>query len=103
MAGQQRLKRNIEWEGNPQNMARTDRLLDWIESNPIERLRLFSDSTQAAIMEDRMQEVIKTTKSVIHGKIAKYVFENDHDMEIRADYARDSQRYLKSVESRLSS
>jgi hypothetical protein len=39
-------KIKIFWDGN--NSQRMNRLLDWLESNPTDRIKLFSDSLQEA-------------------------------------------------------
>ena len=63
--------------------ARTERLLDWLEENPVDRQKLFSDSTKDAKDEGRRKRVAKGTKSEFHKLIAIYVFSVDVDKEVR--------------------
>ena len=67
--------------------ARTERLLDWLEENPADRQKLFSDSTKDAKDEGRRKRVAKGTKSEFHKLIATYVFSVDDDETVRADFA----------------
>jgi hypothetical protein len=39
-------KIKIFWDGN--NSQQMNRLLDWLENNPMDRIKLFSDSLQEA-------------------------------------------------------
>ena len=65
--------------------ARTERLLDWLEENPVDRHKLFSDSTKDAKDEGRRKRVAKGTKSEFHKLIAIFVFSVDADKDIRDD------------------
>ena len=81
--------------------TRTERLLDWLEENPADRQKLFSDSTKDAKDEGRRKRVAKGTKSEFHKLIATYVFSIDDDETIRADFAVNATNYTKSVDNYL--
>jgi hypothetical protein len=81
--------------------ARTERLLDWLEENPVDRQKLFSDSTKDAKDEGRRKRVAKGTKSEFHKSIAISVFSVDVDKEVRDDFAVNSGNYTKSVDNYL--
>ena len=81
--------------------ARTERLLDWLEENPVDRQKLFSDSTKDAKDEGRRKRVAKGTKGEFHKLIAIYVFSVDADKEVRDDFAANSGNYSKSVDNYL--
>jgi hypothetical protein len=95
--GKQRTKiRRTSW-----TTARTERLLDWLEENPADRQKLFSDSTKDAKDEGRRKRVAKGTKSEFHKLIATYVFSVDDDEAIRADFTVNPTNYTKSVDNYL--
>jgi hypothetical protein len=81
--------------------ARTERLLDWLEENPVDRQKLFSDSTKDAKDEGRRKRVAKGTKSEFHKLIAIFVFSVDADDDVRDDFAVNSGNYTKSVDNYL--
>lgn len=81
--------------------ARTERLLDWLEENPVDRQKLFSDSTKDAKDEGRRKRVAKGTKSEFHKLIAIFVFSVDADKGVRDDFAVNSGNYTKSVDNYL--
>jgi hypothetical protein len=81
--------------------ARTERLLDWLEENPVDRQKLFSDSTKDAKDEGRRKRVAKGTKSEFHKSIAIYVFSVDADKGVRDDFAANGGNYTKSVDNYL--
>ena len=81
--------------------ARTERLLDWLEENPMDRQKLFSDSTKDAKDEGRRKRVAKGTKGEFHKLIANYVFSADADKGVRDDFAENSGKYTKSVDNYL--
>jgi hypothetical protein len=81
--------------------ARTERLLDWLEENPVDRQKLFSDSTKDAKDEGRRKRVAKGTKGEFHKLIAVYVFSVDADKGVRDDFAANSGNYSKSVDNYL--
>ena len=83
------------------NDPRIKRAIDWLESYPDERRKLFSDSTQDAAGDNRKKQVAKGAKIGIHGKMADYIFSVDSDSTVRNDFARDPQRYARSVENVL--
>jgi hypothetical protein len=87
------------------DIPRTHRLIDWLEQNPIERHKLFSDSTQDARAEGRSRHVGKTSKSSYYSKIAKAVFSVDADPVIRSTFDStdgDDGRFCRAVENRVS-
>jgi hypothetical protein len=81
--------------------SRTERLLDWLEENPVDRQKLFSDSTKDAKDEGRRKRVAKGTKSEFHKLIATFVFSVDADKEVREDFAANPVNYMKSVDNYL--
>ena len=81
--------------------ARTERLLDWLEENPADRQKLFSDSTKDAKEEGRRKRVAKGTKSEFHKSIAQFVFSVDADKGVRDDFAVNGGNYTKSVDNYL--
>jgi hypothetical protein len=81
--------------------VRTERLLDWLEENPVDRQKLFSDSTKDAKDEGRRKRVAKGTKGEFHKLIAIYVFSVDADKGVRDDFAANSGNYTKSVDNYL--
>jgi hypothetical protein len=88
--------RRTSWTTN-----RTERLLDWLEENPADRQKLFSDSTKDAKDEGRRKRVAKGTKSEFHKMIATYVFSVDENEAVRADFAVNTINYTKSVDNYL--
>lgn len=93
-AGKRPKARRIVW-----NAERTERLLDWLEENPGERQKLFSDSSKDAKDEGRRKRVAKSTKSEFHKMIAGAVFSVDLDAGVRADYRDNPTNYTKSVDN----
>ena len=81
--------------------ARTECLLDWLEENPVDRQKLFSDSTKDAKDEGRRKRVAKGTKSKFHKLIATFVFSVDADKDVREDFAANPGNYTKSVDNYL--
>jgi DNA gyrase/topoisomerase IV subunit B len=88
--------RRIHW-----NVARTELLLEWLEENPEDRQKLFSDSSKDAKDEGRRKRVAKSTKSEYHKMIAVFVFSVDADHNIRADILANPLTYIKSVDNYL--
>lgn len=88
--------RRIHW-----NAARTERLLDWLEENPADRQKLFSDSSKDAKDEGRRKRVAKGTKAEFHKLIATFVFSADNDPNVRAHFATNTVSYTKSVDNYL--
>ena len=80
-------------------VARTERLLDWLNENPEDCQKLFSDSSKDAKNEGRRKHVAKGTKSEFHKMIATFVFSVDPDPDIRADFAINTINYTKSVDN----
>lgn len=90
----------VYWE---KDMTRTDRLLEWLENNPSDRQKLFSDSAQDAKEENRARRVARGAKSEFHIKIAVYVFSVDADARVRSEVKGNGHKYAKAVENRLGS
>lgn len=88
-------KFKISYEKND----RTDRIIDWLIDNVDDRIRLFSDNVQDASAEGRRIRTSKASKIVYYRKIAKAIFANDK--EEKDNYARDPERYAKSIENHI--
>ncbi|EGO19322.1 hypothetical protein SERLADRAFT_479764, partial [Serpula lacrymans var. lacrymans S7.9] len=88
----------IKWTAD-----RTDRLLDWLEQNVEKRRLLFSDSQEDATKESRKKGQAKSSKVVLHGELAQYVFGVESDPTICATLKSDPVRYTKAVDNHLSS
>lgn len=86
----------VQWDD-----LRTDRLVDWLEDNPEDRQKLFSDSSHDAKKENRPRRVAKGSKSVFHVKMAEYVFSVDEDPKVRLEVKEDVKKYSKAVENRI--
>ncbi|EGN91513.1 hypothetical protein SERLA73DRAFT_80381 [Serpula lacrymans var. lacrymans S7.3] len=67
----------------------TDRLLDWLEQNVKKRHLLFSDSQEDATKESRKKGQAKSSKVVLHGELAQYVFGVESDPAICATLKSD--------------
>lgn len=92
-AGPSRTK--ISYEKN----GRTDLIIDWLTNNVDDRTRLFSDNMHDPSAEGRSIGTAKTSKMVYYRKIAAAVFKNDK--EEKANYAKDPEKYAKSVENHI--
>ena len=88
----------VYWNKDP---SRTDRLLDWLNENPSDHQKLFSDSAQDAKDEGHTQRKAKGAKSSFHLKMAESIFSVDKDPKIRKDFAANPTKYAKSVENRI--
>ena len=86
--------RRILW-----TVARTEQLLDWLDKNPEDRQKLFSDSSKDAKNEGQRKHVAKGTKSEFHKMIATFVFSVGPDPDIRVDFAINTINYTKSVDN----
>jgi hypothetical protein len=82
-------------------VARTERLLDWLEENPKDQQKLFSDSPKDAKDEGRRKCTAKSPKSEIHKLIAAFIFSFDPDANIHADFNANRTNYTKSVDNYL--
>jgi hypothetical protein len=89
----------IYWD---KDSTRTDRLLDWLDENPVDRQKLFSDSSHDARVEGRKRRVAKGAKSAFYAKIAEAVFSVDAKADVRNDFNANPEKYNKSVENRIS-
>ncbi|KAH9074350.1 hypothetical protein EDB83DRAFT_2516142 [Lactarius deliciosus] len=86
----------VQWDN-----LRTERLVDWLEDNPEDRQKLFSDSSHDAKNENRPHHVAKGSKSVFYIKMAKYIFSVDGDVGVHAEVKEDVKKYSKAVENRI--
>jgi hypothetical protein len=93
-------KAKIYWEGAT-NSRRTDRLIGWLEENPTDRIKLFSDSSQDARAANRRKIVGKESKMYIYIKIANAVFSADDNPQIRDGYMHHMDKFARAVENRL--
>jgi sugar-specific transcriptional regulator TrmB len=80
---------------------RQDRLLDALEKDVGRRVKLFSDSNEAAKADGRKKKTGKTAKTNIYNQIAKEVFEKDDDEAVRQDVVANPARYGKAVDNFL--
>jgi hypothetical protein len=76
-----------------------ERLLDWLEENPEDCQKLFSDSSKDSKDEGRHKHVAKSIKSEFHKMIATSVFSVDDDTNIHADFHSNPVNYIKSVDN----
>jgi hypothetical protein len=63
----------------------TDRLVDWLEDNPEDRQKLFSDLSHDAKKENRPHRVAKGSKSIFYVKMAEYIFSVDEDAKVHLE------------------
>ena len=82
--------------------AWTERLIEWLENNPEDWQRLFSNSSHNAKQENWAQHVANGTKLVFHKKIAHYIFSVNPDVDVRRDQDMDPLKYTKAVENQIS-
>ncbi|KAH8980434.1 hypothetical protein EDB86DRAFT_2747457, partial [Lactarius hatsudake] len=80
----------------------TDRLIDWLESNPKDRQKLFSDLSHDAKKENQPRCAAKGSKSVFHIKMAEYIFSVDVDARVCVEVKEDIKKYSKAVKNRIS-
>jgi hypothetical protein len=92
--GKRAKPRRIVW-----NVDWIELLLDWLEENPKERQKLFSDSSKDAKDEGRCKHVAKGSKSEFHRMIAAVVFSVDSDADICVDFQVNPTNYTKSVDN----
>ena len=87
----------VEWD-NP----RTNRLLDWLDQNPDDHDRLFSNSTAAAKEENRRKVTAKGTKNYYYLALAKAVFDcEEEDVEMCAWYRKEPAKFSASLTNYL--
>ncbi|KAH9024121.1 hypothetical protein EDB84DRAFT_1238971, partial [Lactarius hengduanensis] len=86
----------VQWDD-----PRTEQLVDWLEDNPEDRQKLFSDSSHDTKQENRPRRVAKGSKSTFHTKMADYIFSVDVDARVRVDVKEDVKKYSKAVENRI--
>ena len=83
----------VKWDED-----RTNRLLDWLDQNPDDRHRLFSDSTAAAKQEGRRKVTAKGNKARYHEALAKAVFGSpDEESSLRSWYLKEPGKFTSSV------
>ncbi|KAH9051464.1 hypothetical protein EDB87DRAFT_1571647, partial [Lactarius vividus] len=80
----------------------TDQLVDWLEDNPKDHQKLFSDSSHDAKKENWPHCVAKGSKSIFHNKMAKYIFSVDVDARVCVEVKEDIKKYSKAVENWIS-
>jgi hypothetical protein len=88
----------IYWD---KDTTQTDRLLDWLDENPADCQKLFSDSSQDARVESRKRQVAKRSKTHFHAKMAAAVFSVDARREVCDDFMVNPDKYVKSVENQI--
>jgi hypothetical protein len=71
-----------------------NRLLDWLESNPTDQIKLFSDSLQEAKVGNRKKITWKESKLYIYHKIAHAVFSVDENQVIQENYTTYLDKFL---------
>jgi hypothetical protein len=81
--------------------ARTECLLDWLDENPIDWQKLFSDSSKDAKEEGWWKCVAKGTKSEFHKMIATFIFSADADAKVHLDLSTAPGNYMKFVDNYL--
>ncbi|KAH9162824.1 hypothetical protein EDB89DRAFT_1808944, partial [Lactarius sanguifluus] len=81
--------------------SRTDWLIEWLEDNPEDRQKLFSDSSHDAKKENRPRHVAKGSKSAFYAKMAEYVFSADGDARVHVEVKEDIKKYSKAVENQV--
>ena len=72
--------------------------MDWLEENPEDCQKLFSNSSKDAKDEGRRKHVAKSSKSEFHRMIAAAVFSVDPDPNIRADFRDNCQGTFENSE-----
>ena len=82
-------------------MARTEQLPNWLEENPMDWHKLFSDSMKDAKDEGWWKHVAKGTKSELHKLIAIFIFSVNVDKDVQDDFAVNGGNYTKSVDNYL--
>lgn len=83
----------VKWDED-----RTNRLLDWLDQNPDDRNRLFSDSTVTAKQEGRRKVTAKGNKARYHDALAKAVFESpEEEPSLRDWYLKEPAKFTTSV------
>jgi hypothetical protein len=74
----------VFWDSN--NSQQTNRLLDWLEGNPTDQIKLFLDSLQEAKGGNQKKITGKESKLYIYHKIAHTVFSVDENQVIQEIY-----------------
>jgi hypothetical protein len=92
-------KIKIFWDGN--NSWWMNRLLDWLEGNPTDWIKLFSDSLQEAKVGNQKKITGKELKLYIYHKIAHAIFFVNENQVIWENYTSYLDKFLWVVENRL--
>lgn len=88
----------VRWGGL--DSTRVEALLSFLDERPDVRIKLFSDSTEAAREEGRSKRVAKSPKMVMYRLVAAGVFSIDEDENYRLAYAADkTDKYAKACEN----
>ena len=74
-------------------------LLDWLEENPEDHQKLYSDSSKDAKEEGQCKHVAKGMKSKFYKLIATFVFSINDGANICADFHSNIVNYMKSVDN----
>ncbi|KAH7911778.1 hypothetical protein BJ138DRAFT_979870, partial [Hygrophoropsis aurantiaca] len=81
---------------------RTSRLIAWCRENPIDRIKLFSDSLEDAKEDGRDKAQAKGSKSEFYLKIAKAVFDSDDEEQaVRDHFLKYPNDFVTPVASRF--
>ena len=87
----------VQWD----NM-RTNHLLDWLDQNPDDCNRLFSDLTAAAKEQNHCKVTTKGSKNHYYLALAKAVFDcKEEDIKMRAWYLKEPTKFSSSLSSYL--
>ncbi|KDQ49005.1 hypothetical protein JAAARDRAFT_144090 [Jaapia argillacea MUCL 33604] len=85
----------VEWNEHPEW---TNKAIAYLIQFPAFRIKLFSDSTSDANKDGRRKLTAKDPKNQLYAELAKAVFENNEDEEIRNEYTQDMQRFGRSTQ-----
>ncbi|KAH9008620.1 hypothetical protein EDB83DRAFT_2204551, partial [Lactarius deliciosus] len=81
--------------------SRTNWLVDWLEDNPEDRQKLFSDSSHDAKKENRPHHVAKGSKTAFHTKMAVYICSVDADLKVHEEIKGDTKKYAKAAQGAI--
>jgi len=99
LSGNKQHKPVVQWERHP---GWTDRLVAWCNTHPSERLKLFSDSSQAAQEEGRAKETNSQSKKAIYIKLAQAIFLHDKLIKYRNLCQDNPSQFVPATEQRIS-
>lgn len=87
---------HISWE---KDLTRGEHLINWLSQNPVQRTKLFSDSTVDAAKDGHCKLVTKSPKSILVPATIT-VFLVDADEHVCADLALNGPgKYVKAIEN----